>query len=175
MHRYFAEEPYTSHLRPGERAGLDLFRQKAQSIGLVPAIVPPFPSPLSGSLANLKSPISSSSPSPTMMNQPGAIAPNLRGRFREILDSVVDGDRLSDEDAINVAAKSPTFAAIGAAAENRLSRAKKQSGSRTAPNNIDRGNIKLTRTSVRRFAISVRSTVARKSDELVRVAAERCV
>jgi len=157
LHRYFAENLHFS-LGPGERAGLDLFRQKAQSIGLVPASVPSFPSPLSGSLANLKSPISSSSPSPTMMNSPVAIAPTSAS-VREILDSVVDGDRLSDEDAITLL-QSHDLAAIGAAAET-VSRQKHPEPYRTY--NIDR-NINYTNvcTAVCDFCAFYRGP---KSDE----------
>ncbi len=69
LHRYFAENLHF-HLGSGERAGLELFRQKSEAIGLIPT----------QTMTNIT--VSTSSP------------------VRHILDKTVAGVRLSDADAL---------------------------------------------------------------------------
>ena len=120
VHRYFAENLHF-RLGPGERFGLETFRQKAIQMGFAPAFPRAEPNP--------------HSLTPTRSTM---IAP-IRSNVREILDKAVEGERLTSEEGIALL-ESHELAAIGAAAD-RVTRRLHPENHRTY--NIDR-NINYT-------------------------------
>lgn len=136
LHRYFAENLYF-RLGPGERLGLESFRQRAAKLGLVPDT------------------------EPSNTNQPPMIAPAKSSDFsiRPILDKAIAGKRLSHEEGVQLL-QSHDLAAIGSAAD-QVSRRMHPEPYRTY--NIDR-NINYTNicTAVCDFCAFYRGP---KSDE----------
>jgi len=138
LHRYFAENLHF-RLGPGERLGLESFRQRAAKLGLVPNSEPlhSSPTPMIASVKNSQSDQS----------------------IRPILDRAIAGDRLSLEDGLRLL-ESHDLAAIGSAAD-QVSRRMHPEPYRTY--NVDR-NINYTNicTAVCHFCAFFRGP---KSDE----------
>jgi cyclic dehypoxanthinyl futalosine synthase len=148
LHRYFAEHLHF-RLGPGERLGLETFRQRAAKLGLIPnrpAVSVVTDSPFSDNLSNHHPPMI-------------ATAKPIEHSVRSILDRAIAGDRLTTVDAARLL-ESHDLAAIGSAAD-QVSRRMHPEPYRTY--NVDR-NINYTNicTAVCDFCAFYRSP---KSDE----------